>query len=377
MLIFLALFLSIYGTLHLYVLVKVRRALYIEGFGYFLLFLVLTFLLLAPILARLLEAQANIIPALIITWTGYLWMGLLFLFLCLSIPLDLYHMALAAMQHLLDADLTHLMLSRRQSLTLALTAAISIMVYGVFESRQIQIESVVLQSSKIPQAAKPLRIVQISDMHLGLMLYPGRLARIITTIGSARPDILVSTGDLVDGRIANPDTTAQALSAIEAPLGKFAVTGNHEYYAGVDTALNFTRQAGFTILRGSAADVNGIVTIAGVDDPTGGRNTYTNEHELMTGLPTGRYTVLLKHRPEVDPASEKRIDLQLSGHTHKGQIFPFTYVIELRYGFIAGLRRFAEGAHLYVSRGTGTWGPPIRVLARPEITVIELRPATP
>jgi predicted MPP superfamily phosphohydrolase len=248
-----------------------------------------------------------------------------------------------------------------------------IMVYGTFEARQIHTETVVLSSSKIPPSSNPMRIVQISDMHLGLMLYPGRLANMTAAIKAARPDLLVSTGDLMDSRIPGADTAAQALNAIAAPLGKFAVTGNHEFYAGIEQAVLFTRQAGFTLLRGNAVKVNDYLTIAGVDDPTGGRTQLTNEKDLLNGLPAHRFTILLKHRPEIDPTVQKHIDLQLSGHTHKGQIFPFTYVIQSRYRFIEGLHRIAAGPYLYVSRGTGTWGPPVRFLARPEITVFELR----
>lgn len=374
MLIFIALFLSIYGTLHLYLLVKVRRALYLEGVGYFFLFLTLSFLMLAPILSRLMEAHGSSAAAWIMTWIGYLWMGLLFLFICLAVPLDLYHMVLSAFQHITDIELTHLMLSRRQSLYLALLAAMGIMVYGTFEARQIHIETVVLNSPKIPRTSDPLRIVQISDMHLGLMLYPGRLANMTAAIKATRPDLLISTGDLLDSRIPAADMAAQTLNAIAAPLGKFAVTGNHEFYAGIEQAVLFTRQAGFTLLRGKAVEVNDYLTIAGVDDPTGGRTPLTNERDLLNGLPAHHFTILLKHRPEIDPTVQQHIDLQLSGHTHKGQVFPFTYVLKWRYRFIGGLNRIAAGPHLYVSRGTGTWGPPIRFLARPEITVFELRP---
>ena len=152
------------------------------------------------------------------------------------------------------------------------------------------------------------------------------------------------------------------------------MTGNHEYYAGIDQALDFTRKAGFTVLRGQATETAGI-TIAGVDDSTaadirGGHEV--DERQLLGPLPDSKFTLFLKHRPVVEKGSAGLFDLQLSGHIHKGQIFPFYLITRLFYPVKTGLSHLQGKATLYVSRGTGTWGPPVRVLAPPEITVIDL-----
>lgn len=370
--IFLSLYFCFYGSAHLYILIKVRRAIYLHGWSYFLLFVVLTFLLLAPIQARLLEFQGYIISSLVITWIGFLWMGFLFVYLCLALPLDGYHLIVATAQRMFGADWTNWMLSRRQSLAIGAVAAGAIMLYGAFEARQIRVEKVTLPSVKIPESMGRVRIVQISDVHLGPMTYPGRMSSLVAAIRAARPDILVSSGDLVDGVILNKSYVAGTLRDLPAPMGKFAVTGNHEFYMGLDKALAFTRESGFIPLRGSSTTIGKALTITGVDDPAGKTASDNTEADLLAQVPSQHYSILLKHRPVVPATSRGRFDLQLSGHTHKGQIFPFGLLVSFFYPLRHGLHLLDSRSRLYTSRGSGTWGPPVRVLTPPEITIIDL-----
>ena len=139
--------------------------------------------------------------------------------------------------------------------------------------------------------------------------------------------------------------------------------------------MRFTERAGFTVLRGEALTVAGAITVAGVDDPTGkgfGLLRGGSERDLLSGLPRERFTLLLKHMPVVEENAAGLFDLQLSGHTHKGQIFPFNLITRLFFPTDAGLAHLPNNSHLYVSKGSGTWGPPIRFLSPPEVTVIEL-----
>ncbi|MEK6776566.1 MAG: hypothetical protein AABY87_06780 [bacterium] len=173
----------------------------------------------------------------------------------------------------------------------------------------------------------------------------------------------------------NLDGLSELMAGIRPRYGKFAVMGNHEYYAGIGQTLDFTRKAGFTMLRDEGVSAGCGISIAGVDDPAGrryGLKDQVSEKALLQGLPHGPFTLLLKHRPVVDQGSVGLFDLQLSGHVHKGQIFPFNLIAWFYYPLRAGESVLGNGSHLYVSRGSGTWGPPIRFLAPPEITVIEL-----
>ncbi|MDL2123419.1 MAG: hypothetical protein LWX51_10110 [Deltaproteobacteria bacterium] len=155
-------------------------------------------------------------------------------------------------------------------------------------------------------------------------------------------------------------------------------TGNHEAYAGVDKGLLFTKQAGFKMLSYEGVKAGGIINIVGVDDPAVSIRLKINppaEEAVLQHYPKKEFTLLLKHRPKVIPASVQWFDLQLSGHTHGGQIFPFNLVTRLVYPAKTGLSQVGHETWLYVNRGIGTWGPPIRFLVPPELTVIELRPA--
>ena len=375
---FLLTFFLIYGGTHLYFFLKVKSA-FTPGILYSLLLaLFLLLMVVSPILVRAMEKEGMETPARMVAYTGYLWMGFLFLFFSASIALDIYHLLLHAVGFLFHRDFSHLILSKRLALALPFIWGIVTAVYGYFEALDIKTERLVIDTPKIPRSVGKLTIVQISDVHLGLIVRKERLERIIAEIISASPDILVSTGDLVDGEINRMTGLAELLGDIKPRYGKYAVTGNHEIYAGLRQALSFTEKAGFKVLRGENVIAGGVVNIAGEDDPMIERishETPISEGVLLEGLSHDKFTLFLKHRPAIEQKSLGLFDLQLSGHVHKGQIFPFNLMTYLFYPVRTGYSLFPHGSALYVSRGTGTWGPPIRFIAPPEVTVIELRHA--
>ena len=372
--IFLTIILCIYSALHLYLLIKVRRAYYLESWNYLLIVVSLVFLMTAPMQARVLESQNHHLLALILTWIGFLWMGGLFIWLWFSLIMDAYHIAVMVLQRILCTDLIHLLLSRRQSLSLTFMITFGLMIYGAYAAQNISIEQHTITSKKIPASADPLRIVQISDLHLGQMIFPGRLDRIINAINKAEADIVVSTGDLVDGHIFDENRIINKMVGLKAKMGKFAVTGNHESYAGLAYATELTQALGFTLLQGKKIQMATNITIVGVDDPAVKESATPGEAEILSSVPAKRFTILLKHQPRLDSTSKGRFDLQLSGHTHQGQIFPFSLVVRWAYPLFGGMYPIPQGGRIYVSPGTGTWGPPIRLGAPPEITVFDLLP---
>jgi predicted MPP superfamily phosphohydrolase len=184
------------------------------------------------------------------------------------------------------------------------------------------------------------------------------------------PDLLVCTGDFVDGMNGHIIEQASLFNQIGSSYGKFAVTGNHEYYTGLNNALKFIRQSGFTVLQSEAKTIGKVINIVGVDDPAIGN--LTEEKTLLSSTQNGLFTLFLKHRPLISEGSIGAFDLQLSGHTHGGQIYPFKYLVSLKYPLSTGLHQLNKGSQLYISRGSGTWGPQMRILSPPEVTVIEL-----
>jgi predicted MPP superfamily phosphohydrolase len=200
---------------------------------------------------------------------------------------------------------------------------------------------------------------------------------VLKLVEDARPDLFVSTGDLVDSPYENLREYAEQFARVQAPLGKFGIPGNHEYYVGLDEARRFHRAAGFQFLRGESVDVSDRLRIACADDPTG---PFVQTSAMPDPLPGGEeanrpFVLLLKHRPAVRDDSLGRFDLQLSGHTHGGQIFPFNLFVGMVYRYDRGFFDLPKGSQLYVSRGTGTWGPPMRLGSPPEVTLITLEPA--
>jgi predicted MPP superfamily phosphohydrolase len=244
--------------------------------------------------------------------------------------------------------------------------------YGFFEARTIGLERITIRTSKV---STPLRIAQISDVHLGLIVGHDRLERIMARVKTAEPDILVSTGDLLDGQTDGIEPLAHLVSDFHPRYGSFAVTGNHEFHAGIDHALAFMRKAGFRVLRGETIQA-GPITIAGVDDPGRyrGRWVKAGEMDFLTRHLYPGFVLLLRHRPTNDGTAPGTFDLQLSGHTHGGQIFPISLIARFFHQFFAGLYPLPRGSWLYVNRGVGTFGPPLRFLAAPEVTLIELIP---
>jgi uncharacterized protein len=372
--IFLFFFIFVYGACNFYFFMKVRRAFH-PGTGAALLLLAFVLIMIAaPFLVRILERSGYEALATFGAYTGYTWLGLLFIFVSASLVTDLYRFFLYAAGFFLKTDLSGLSLSARFAFFIPAGLALAIGMYGYFEAKQIRTEHLLIRTSKLPENIKRLRIVQISDVHLGLIVGEKRLRNILEKVEKAGPDILVSTGDLVDAQICGIKKFADLISALKPKYGKFAVTGNHEFYAGLDQSLECSGSAGFVTLRGEAVTIGEMINIAGVDDPAGLRFGIVpgSERALLSTVPGEIFTILLKHRPVVEKESVGLFDLQLSGHAHKGQIFPFSLATRFYYIIDAGFLNLGEGSHLYVSRGTGTWGPPIRFLAPPEITVIDL-----
>jgi hypothetical protein len=375
---FLLTFFLLYGALHLYAFARARAAFALSTrIGIFVAGFMLV-MIVSPVIIRFAEKAGYDLFARLISWVGYTWMGVIFLFFSFSLLLDLYRGMIGGAGLLLRQDLSNLLLTDRLAFIIPFLISVGIAGYGSFEAVSIRTEKIVIRSHKIPAETGRVRIAQISDVHLGLIVRERRLKSILAEVKKADPDILVSTGDLVDGQIDNLTSLAAMLHSITPKYGKYAITGNHEFYAGIDQALAFTEQSGLTLLRGSWVDVQGILAIAGVDDSQArsfGLSHGRSEGELLADIPDGRFALLLKHRPLLDGSSGGRFDLQLSGHVHKGQIFPFSIITALYYDTQAGMASLANGSLLYVSRGSGTWGPPIRFLSPPEVTVIDLMPA--
>jgi predicted MPP superfamily phosphohydrolase len=365
---------TIYGGMHVYAFLRARSVFQFGPAAGLAIATFMLFMVVAIFLIQSLEQREFETAARTLSYIAYFWMAALFLFFCASLALDLTGLVTRAAGWLARSDVSSFFIPVRTSFLLSLGLSVSLCVYGYFDAKDIRTERVRIETTKLPAGTDRLTIAQISDVHLGLIIRNERLEKMLDAVRAAKPDIFISSGDLVDAQINHLVGLAELLRGIKTKYGNYAITGNHEYYAGLVKALVFTREAGFTVLQNEAKAV-GPITIAGVDDRTAVQMNLEkpiSEKELLAKLPQDRFILFLKHQPRIDPSTIGLFDLQLSGHTHKGQIFPFTLLTLLTFPLNAGTYDLGKGSLLHVSRGTGTWGPPIRFLAPPEVTIIEL-----
>lgn len=371
---FLVSFFLLYSTLHFYVFLKFKHAYPLGKVTGICITIFMLIMVFAPVAVRLIEKTGHDDFARSMAYIGYTWMVVLFLFFSVSICIDFLRLCVYLVGLISKIDVSRFIHADRYFFVVPFVCALLITPYGFYEATQIRVKKITIKTPKIQKKVGTLRIVQVSDVHIGLIIGKKRMEQIADTIRDIKPDILVSTGDLVDGRFNKLKTSIEPLKRINPPYGKFAITGNHEYYAGIDASIDFMEQAGFEVLRGRGVNVGDIINIAGIDDAAGGNftNNFIYERALLLSLPQEKFTILLKHRPVVDQGAVDLFDLQLSGHTHKGQIFPFRYVVKIFFPLYTGFHKISDKSNLYTSSGAGTWGPPMRFLAPPEITVIEL-----
>jgi predicted MPP superfamily phosphohydrolase len=227
-----------------------------------------------------------------------------------------------------------------------------------------------------------LRVVQVTDLHFGYVRGSTYLDELATALQELQPDLVVLTGDMLDVALPRAQPFIDALAAVRPPLGKFAVLGNHEYYVRVAKSVPLLEAAGCSVLRGTNATIDAggwPLLIAGVDDPAGrnsSQESRTDEASILPAAGDARhpFTLLLKHQPRVANTSRGRFDLQLSGHTHGGQLFPFHFMVRAANQYFRGMYGIAAGGQIYVGHGAGTWGPPLRHCAPREITLFILTP---
>ncbi len=268
--------------------------------------------------------------------------------------------------------------------TLAATAGVAALGTVGFGVRTatgpIPVKRVPITLDRLPAALDGFRIALLSDIHLGPTAKREFLDGVVRTVNGLDTGLVAIVGDLVDGDVAELGHEAAALRNLESRHGTYFVTGNHEYFSGVAQWIEYLPTLGIRVLRNELETISedgAAFALAGVDDRTaessGEAGHGTDFDAALANRGQNQPVVMLAHQPVLfAEAARREVDLQLSGHTHGGQMVPFNYLVRLDQPAVAGLSRVG-GSQLYVTRGVGTWGPPVRVGAPPEITVVELR----
>jgi hypothetical protein len=349
---FYSVFFAVLWGMHLYVGLRLGRL-----YGFQSTWLLVGFFTLAALsfpAFSLLEKFNPTTFSMLLYSTASIWLGMVFLLLSILLVYEVLRFVIPLQQKTAAYVITCM--------------AVALSVYGLVNALFVMVKTVDIP---MPGLEKPLKIVQLSDIHVGTIHNSGFLTRIVEKTNVLDPDLVLITGDLFDGIGPVNSHTVQPLANIKAKT--YFVIGNHERYDDMEKIQSIVMAAGVEILRNRIVDFRG-VQIVGVDAAI---RDGEKGNPVVGTLPIDRAkpSILMFHVPVgMEDAVKAGINLQLSGHTHNGQLFPFTLFAKMLYPQVQGLYRF-NGMRLYVSPGTGTWGPPMRLGSSNEITLINLVPA--
>lgn len=312
----------------------------------------------------------------VLTWIGSFWLALFFYLLLATVLIDILRLVnwIVPFFHLLSPNPSGL-----RSITAMVTLAVvgGIVIAGHINALSTRVTHYQLHISKKGPASGKLRVVAVSDIHLGTLIGPRRLDKLTQLVALQHPDLILFAGDLVDEDLAPVirHDLGKYLRRFQAPMGVYAITGNHEYIGGAEKAVTYLSDHGLTLLRDTAVLVDDAIYIVGREDRDRSRfagKNRKNLQEVSALVDPSKPVILLDHQPyNLQQAVEQGFDLQISGHTHHGQLWPLNYITSAIFELSKGYTRKGK-THFIVSTGYGTWGPPVRTGNRPEIVVADL-----
>lgn len=338
---------------------------------------VFVFLALSYIGGRVLERFTICTASEVLIWIGSLWLGLLLYLFLGALLYDLLRLVnwIAGI-----VPVPSMQYDRAKQITAAAVAAASIIAVlaGFYNTLHPRINRLAIDIPKSAGDIKTLDIALVTDVHLGTVIKNSHLQKMIDMVNVIRPDVVLLAGDIVDEdlRPVIENNLGELLRTIRSRYGTFAVTGNHEYIGGVEAACRYLADHGVTMLRDSAVLIGGSVYIVGREDRSigqfAGRRRLSLE-EILKKVDTTRPVILMDHQPfALSRVAGRGVDLQVSGHTHHGQLWPVNYITSRIFEVSRG-HRVISGTNFYVSCGFGTWGPPARLGSVPEVAHIQLR----
>ncbi len=313
-----------------------------------------------------------------LVWIGSFWMGALLYFILIVLLLDVLKIANYFFEILPQFITDNLQKVKIITFIFSVLFVAGLLVFGFINARRPIIKNITIDISKHSNEFKELDIVVVSDIHLGTIIGNGYLSRIVSEINSLKPDIILIAGDLLDEDLEPVirQNLGETLKMLEAPKGVFAIMGNHEYIGGVEAASIYLRDHGIVVLKDSVVLIDNSIYIIGRDDKESARfgsNTRRtlqelyNDYNIDESLPV----IVLDHQPvDINNAVLLNADVQFSGHTHKGQIWPINYLVNAIFKVGYGHQKINK-TNVIVTSGIGTWGPPIRIGSRPEILSVK------
>ncbi len=298
-----------------------------------------------------------------IAYSGNFWLGLLSIAISVFLIRDLAYL-------FMDFDLG-------TSTVMASGVSIVVVLYSFYNGTRVPVvREVTIPSSKIKTPSQGFTVTQLTDIHIGMITSKKWLRNTVQRTNELGSDIIVITGDLIDDKLSKIQDFMPILKELEAPKGKFTIIGNHEIYSGLKDYNEFVVKSGLTPLRNRKVTISKQLEIYGADDDTVEKylGTPVNLQEILKDTDPQRFSLFLFHQPiRFEESVNLGVDLQLSGHTHSGQIPPLEWIIMFYFRYSKGLYK-RKDAHIYTSPGTGVWGPPMRFLTKNEITKFHIVP---
>ena len=326
---------------------------------------------------RLLERFLPSILSDLFIWMGSFWIAAMIYFLIAIISLDVLRLINHFMPFFPSA-ITKDYSQAKYIISASLMGLVGVILLGGHINSLIpQVKKLEISIAKPAGAFKTLKIAAVSDIHLGTIVGRSRFDHIVEKINSLDPDLVLLPGDIVDEdlRPVIKQNLGESLKSIKARLGVYGATGNHEHIGGVDKACAYLTNHNIVMLRDQSIKIGDSFYLVGREDRAVGNNVGHPRKalsELMEGIDKKYPVILMDHQPfDLNEAAAEGVDLQLSGHTHYGQLWPVNYIVRSIYEIAWGYKKIGN-THFYVSNGVGTWGPPVRVGHRPEIVLLQL-----
>lgn len=376
--VFFSIFFTIFFSVNYYVFRHFRSALNLypktkKYFSWFFWFLPFSF-----VAGRILENWFINFFSSALIWIGSIWLGALAYFVLFYLIFDIVRLILK----IFKIQPIWFVFDEKNRFKIGIMVVILVFIiviggiinvfYPVTKTLDISIPKRSLKNNKT------IRMLVVSDIHLGTLVGEKRFEKLVETVNITKPDIVLFAGDIVDEDVAPviKNDMGDSLLKIKPPLGFYGITGNHEYIGGVESSVDYLTKNGIKILRDNFVLIDNSFYLVGREDKSSDRmggKSRKNINELFEKIPNDLPIILLDHQPwDLKSVAElNRVDLQISGHTHNGQLWPFNYIVKMIYEIAYGYGKIAN-THFYVSNGYGTWGPPLRVGNRPEIVIMNI-----
>jgi predicted MPP superfamily phosphohydrolase len=375
--VFFSIVLTIYALVNFYIFRRVWPGLSDTGIYRSLFLYIFIFLVLAYPIGRFAESITRNIFTDFLVIVGSFYLGMMVYAFLIIMIIDVFRL----LNHFLSifpAFLTRNPPKTTHLVTLgSIILVLLIVFFGYLNTLFLRVREFPVDIQKSANGLKELKIVVVSDVHLGTVIRSSRLEKIVAKINSLQPDIVLLPGDIVDEDVNSvaEQNMAKILKKLDSKFGVFACSGNHEYFGGVEAAVSYMSQGGITVLQDSVVKVADAFYVAGRKDLMSERMADGRKSLdwILRDVDHSLPIIVMDHQPyHLKVVQQNGVDLQLSGHTHHGQLFPFNFITRLIYDLSWGYSKI-ENTHYYVSCGVGTWGPPVRTSSYPEIVLLNLK----